>query len=158
MVKIKKQLCKCGCGQLTSGKWNSHTFKYSEFVKGHQCKGEHNGMYGKKHSKEAKEKMSINRKGKKFTQKKYQHINIKDLLKDYEELNKKELSKKYNCSYQFVGRKIKECMSLENRKKLETKHKGHGKGGFEKGHLPWNTGKTLKTHYDEIKILSDGLP
>jgi len=48
--------CKCGCGQnvviLTAKPY------FREFVSGHNSSGELNGMFGKKHKKESKEKMS----------------------------------------------------------------------------------------------------
>lgn len=90
-IILKPQLCDCGCGQLTSGKWNAHTQDYSKFIPGHQNKGKNNPRYGKKvskesikkrletlkrkgiswkgrkHSEEAKRKISLSNKGRKFS-------------------------------------------------------------------------------------------
>jgi len=47
-MKIKKQKCKCGCGQLTSGEYNYELKRYPLFVNYHQgtlCKVSHKGKH-----------------------------------------------------------------------------------------------------------------
>lgn len=54
-------LCLCGCGERV--KWGYWKNDWCKFVSGHNSRIDH-GMKGKKHSKETREKMSVNGKGK----------------------------------------------------------------------------------------------
>lgn len=63
--------CKCGCGTPT--KWRSDR-GYGEYANGHNNKGENNPMYGKSHTKEARENISQKRK-EKFANGEYNFIN-----------------------------------------------------------------------------------
>ncbi len=65
-MKQMKQLCACGCGQLTSGKWNWHTQKYAQYIRGHINKGKNPPMLGKHHSTETKKKQSLAKAGKEY--------------------------------------------------------------------------------------------
>lgn len=49
-------LCKCGCGEETSIRTCQPYIQ--EFVSGHNSRGKFNGMFGRKHGRETKEKMS----------------------------------------------------------------------------------------------------
>lgn len=63
--------CKCGCGTPT--KWRIDR-GYGEYVNGHNSKGISNAMFGKTHSKTAREKISKKRK-EKFANGEYTFIN-----------------------------------------------------------------------------------
>jgi very-short-patch-repair endonuclease len=63
--------CKCGCGTPT--KWRSDR-GYGEYVAGHNSRGNSNPMFGKTHSKSARENISKKRK-EKFANGEYTFIN-----------------------------------------------------------------------------------
>lgn len=73
-------------------------YNLSEGGSNHRLKGERNGMYGKTHTTDVKQLISIKNSGKSFSHKKYQNINIEIIIEEYKELtlSLKELSIKYN--------------------------------------------------------------
>ena len=66
-IKIinKIMLCKCGCGQETSGKYNSRTKKIAEYIYNHHSRGKNNPMYRNTHTKKVREKIKKNHWSKK---------------------------------------------------------------------------------------------
>jgi very-short-patch-repair endonuclease len=70
----KTPTCKCGCGTPT--KWRIDR-GYAEYIAGHNSKGENNIMYGKTHTREAKNSISKKRK-EKFASGEYTFINSID--------------------------------------------------------------------------------
>jgi very-short-patch-repair endonuclease len=85
--------CKCGCG--TSTKWRSDR-GYGEYISGHNSRGETNVMYGKTHTKTARQNISQKRK-EKFANGEYEIWQYKE-GKQYDTARKRigELSKKEN--------------------------------------------------------------
>ncbi len=55
-MSIEKRFCKCGCNKRVSKLGN-------KYIYGHNRKGRIGGMFGKRHSKEARRKMSLSRMG-----------------------------------------------------------------------------------------------
>jgi len=66
--------CKCGCNTPT--KWRIDT-GYNQYVAGHNSKGENNVMFGKTHSKKARQNISKKRK-EKFANGEYTFVNSVD--------------------------------------------------------------------------------
>jgi len=69
----KVKYCECGCGQEIIFKPH-HSYYPVRFIYGHNNKGKNHPMYGKHHTKEARQKMSKALKGKIFSEEHKQKI------------------------------------------------------------------------------------